>query len=234
MDLRVAGHEVFLTLHRTYCADDDSTVLQAVSKFKPLMDYLTKLNTEGFQLSSLTVRNVQYVATRIVSVTMDTLFASSKKGERDTVSECITLSDDCVCVYLPVLQMASGEKLGVLVNQCRPTIGGQAHTEAFFGVQLKPGSFSGSLTELLANASIPLDGLTVIPAPHDLIVGNEGIGPIKLLTSTKANVTEADVQTIQGLTSPCGAKLVVEPLQDILSSSSDLRATVAAALLLKA
>lgn len=227
MELRVAGNEVLLSLHRTYCAEDDSAVLQAVSKFKPLMDYLTKLNTDGFALSTLLVRNVQYVAQRIVQVHLDALFQA--KGALDTITDSITLSDESLAVYLPVV-VCSGVKYGVLVAEPLVAIGGQSIAHALCGVQSKPGAFTSAHNELLSSNGFAVDGLTSMSA-NELVVGHEGLAPSKFLTSTRV-VTEDELAALQSLAAVGGVSLVIQAVEDIVTNSQDLKATVAAALTL--
>lgn len=228
MDLRVAGHEVLLTLNKSYCCEDESMILQAVAKFKPLVDYLTKLNTEGFQLSTLTILNVSYIAQRIVYVTLDALFASIKT--RDTVSQVITLSDDVVAAYLPVVTF-NGSSFAVLVEQKRIPVGGAAVVEAFSGVQLPNGNFSGPNASLLAAANLPVDGLKSLSAT-EIVVGNEGAAPTIFLSST-TELSEAEFARLQNSVVEDDSKVVVIALEDVIGSAVDVKAAVAAALLLQ-
>ncbi|CUF39520.1 Hypothetical protein, putative [Bodo saltans] len=228
MELRVAGHEVLLTLNKSYCCEDESTILQAVAKFKPLVDYLTKLNTEGFQLSSLTILNVSYIAQRIVYVTFDALFASVKT--RDTVSQVITLSDDTVAAYLPVVKN-NDVSYAVLVEQKRIPVGGASVVEAFSGVQLTNKNFSGPNASLLAAANLPVEGLTSLTA-NEVVVGNEGSAPTVFLSST-TEVSDAELARLQSGVSEDGASIVVIALEDVISKAVDVKAAVAAALLLQ-
>lgn len=228
MELRVAGHEVLLTLNKSYCSEDESSVLQAVAKFKPLVDYLTKLSTEGFQLSTLTVKNVRYIAQRIVYVTFDALVASIKT--RDTVSQTITLSDDVLAAYLPVVT-CNGISYALLVEQKRIPCGGASVVEAFNGVQLPNGNFSGPTASLLSAVNIPVEGLKSLTT-NDIVVGNEGTAPTVFLSSTK-EVSEAELAQLQNASSEDGAKVVVIPLEDVIGTTVDVKAAVAAALILQ-
>jgi hypothetical protein len=229
MELRVAGHEVLLTLNKSYCCEDDSAVLQAVAKFKPLVDYLTKLNTEGFQLSTLTIKNVSYIAQRIVYVTVDALFASVKT--RDTVSQVITLSDEVLAAYLPVV-VCNGVSFAVLVEQQRIACGGGVLVaEAFRGVQLPNGNFSGTNAGLLTAVGLPTEGLKTL-TPSEVVVGNEGTAPMTFLTSTK-EVTESELSQLKNAAPEDGAKLVIMPLNDVIGCTTDLKAAIAVALLLQ-
>lgn len=223
MELRVAGHEVLLTLHRAYCTDDDSLVLQSVAKFKPLVDYLTRLNTDGFQLATLTIRNVEYVAQRIVQVTVDALFAAKKS--RDTVTETLTLNDDNLCVYFPIAT-CNGSSYGVLLEQDRVPCGGRRVAEAFVGAQTKPGSFHSPFAQLLIENNFPVDGLASM-TPQEVVVGNEGMPPLKFLTATK-EFTDVELAKLSS-TAIDGARLVVTSLEDILAGSADVKASTGAA-----
>lgn len=227
MELRVAGHEVLLNVHQSYCADDESAVIANVSKYKPLLDYLTKVVLDDVALSAITIRNVATISQRIASVTVDVEFV--KMGpSRERSTETIILSEDPTAVFLPTVE-SGGKRFAVLVQQPKVATGGQNVAGAFVGTNPKPGVFSGVGEDLLRTVGIDAYGLKTLNQ-RDVVLGNEGTAPVKFLSSMKI-VSEADLASIAEAADATG-KIVLMDLEDVPSMCADLKACVAASLLL--
>ena len=226
MDLRVAGHEVVLSLHRTYVSDDDVHVLQSVAKYKPLVDYLTKLHTEDFKLSNIVIRNVVLIAHRIGSITVDMLFSGAN---RETISQTVVLTDEVQSLLLPVVT-SGDEKYAVLVESARLGLCGASVPELFIGSQGKAGSFSGPHVQLLTNNGFTFEGIANL-GPAELNVGQDGQAPLRFSVVNKT-MDAAALEKLKGSATE-DAKLIVVPLLDVVRNQiGDLKTLTAVSLVL--
>lgn len=233
MDLRVSGVEVLLTLHRAYVTNDDTALLQQVSKFKPLADWITNFRPSGFTLSQITVRNVTFVAQRISSVTFDVVLVSKKDHTAD-LTQTVTLNDEPVAVVLLPIVTVGSERYGVLVSQLRLAADASAVEEAFLGHFVKDGSFECRTVGLLAAAGINTTEKNCVSlASEEFSVGEEGLPPVRFMHTTKTMTkSDFDANFNKGSATVDGV-LVARPLKEIAqSSAADLKARLAASLTL--
>ncbi len=195
MDLKVSGHEVYLCLDKTYCVEDESTILGPVSKYRPLLDWITRFRpSPDYKLAVISVRNVSWVAQRVASITVDiTLFSSKQTGVK--LEQALTLTDLPSVALIPLLDV-DGQKIAVLTKSFRLPAKDVA-SEVFVGVESKPGSVTMDNAAALAALGIDTSAHLLQPLGNgDVTIGNENLAPVKLFKTTKI-VTSAEFEQLQ-------------------------------------
>ena len=234
MEYRVGGNEVLLTLDRAYVADDDTALLQQVSRFKPLVDYLTTFKPQNVTVSTLTITNVQQIAGRVAAVRG--MLTVKHKETKDTITQPLVLADEAPSVVLPVITV--GQKhYAVLVRRPRLPVGGAEVTEAFEGTFRKEdGAFVAEGAELLKALGLQVTDKTCSALSNDdVTLGNEGSAPVKLLRASKIFTEQsfADATQTAIVSEDGSASLVVVPMEEVSTASSDLKAIVAASVFMR-
>ena len=229
MELRVGGNEVYLSMHSDNVCDDKAGTLQQVSKFKPLVDYLTKFHPTEFSIAAMTVRNVRWVAQRIVSVVVDVKFTGKN---RQSMVRSVLLSEETIHVVLPVL-VVGDKSYAVLLSSPHVLLGGANINEAFSGIFLKDGTFECEYAELLKRADLHVTdrACTALTAEDVSLDSDRSVRLMqfpKVLTQREFAATFSDA----GLPHVGDASLVVCPLSEVTSKTTDLKALLAASMIL--
>jgi hypothetical protein len=234
MEFRVGGHEVLLSLDKAYVAEDDTALLQQVSRFKPLVDYLTTFKPADLTLSTLVISNVNLIAGRVAGIRGH--ITLKHKTTKATRTEPLALSDEHRCVVLPVLSVGD-RYYAVLVRRPRLAIGGEFITEAFEGTFAKEdGAFVAEDDVLLQGIGLQVTEKTCSAlAGEDINMGVEGSAPVKVLRASKVYTEQSfDEMNKTLMVSEDGrSSLVIIPVEDVPSHSVDLKAIVAASLFLR-
>ena len=231
MDLKVSGHDVFLCLDKAYCVEDEATVLGPVSKYRPLLDWITRFRpSPDYTLSSITVRNVTWVAHRVASVSADITLQSTKQTDLKLV-QAVMLTDLPAVAILPLFQ-TEGAKVALLVNNFRLPASGVG-AEVFVGYESKPGSVALENEQALVALGFDLSAHSLLPlGSSDVTVGNEDLMPVKLFKTTKI-VSAGELEQAQEAAKKLETatfSLSFVPLGDIANTTNDLK-TVLSALL---
>lgn len=234
MEFRVGGNEVLLSLERSYVSEDDTALLQQISRFKPLVDYLTTFKPQDHVVSTLTVANVASVAGRIASI-RGTL-GLKDKASKTVTTQPLFLSDDAPAVVLPVI-LVGQRNYAVLISRPKLAIGGAVAVEAFEGSFRKDdGSFVAEGSELLKALGLQITDKTCSAlTAEDVCLGNEGLAPVKVLRASKTFSEQSFAEaTATPIVSEDGsARLVVVPMEEVAQVSSDLKANLAASVFLR-
>ena len=237
MELSVGANDIHLSLHPTYCAEDDGSVLQAVAKYKPFIDWLTRYQPAAdYSLSRVVVRNVQWIAKRIAVLAVDAelshaVVRGSEEG-KGKLTQQVILTDEPQTAVLPVLVL-NGHKYGVLIRQRRVALGGLLSEEAVSGTVTKEG-FVGLGAEELRAAGFKLGAgdLTALrTAPFSL---GDGQLPHSLVKTVHSLTIEEADGLLKGVPiadpNASGAVLIAQPFDAIIEHGTDLRAITAASL----
>lgn len=235
MEFSIGSNDVFLALHPTYCAEDDGTMLAAVSKYKPLVDWLTKYQTEGFKLSRVIVRNVQWVAKRISVLAADVELVSTERGvssSSNKLIQSVTFTDDAQAILLPVLSV-NGFSYAVVVRQRRVALGGDVSEEAITGTVTKEG-FTGLGANVLAKFGFKLNGSDLVALRTTPFSFGEGLLPQSIVKTSHA-LTQVDAQPLLDgvaleVDGSSGAVIIARLLDDVARTATDLKLLTAASL----
>jgi hypothetical protein len=232
MELRVGGNEVLLTLHAAYVTDDDTAHLQQVARFKPLLDYLTEYKPAGdVYISAMIVTNVTFIANRVASVVVDVDLKN--KATKESLVQTLALSDDVPVVVLPVLSVGT-KHYAMLVTRPAVAIGGEAIVEAFAGAFNKDGSFNATDSDLLSDVGFPVSEKTCTAlTAEEVSLGHEGQRPVRLLKANKTFTQDSYDDAFSHPVKRGDATLTLVLLEDVASVSADMKAVLAAALVLK-
>lgn len=230
MEYRVGGNEVLVTLERSYVAEDDAALLQQVTRFKPFVDYLTTFKPQDFVVSVFTISNISLIAGR-VSAVAGTLTLKHKLTKELRV-EPITLTDAATVVVLPVITVGTTH-YAVLVKRPRIAVGGASIAEAFTGHFGKDGNLVADGGDLLKALGLHVSEKTCSALSNeDIVLGHEGQAPVKIVRATKIFTEQSfDDAMATPITSEDGTSLEVIELDQVMYSTSDLKAIVAASLL---
>lgn len=225
MEFSIGSNDVFLSLHPTYCAEDDGSILQAVSKYKPLVDWLTRYQPDTYKISRITVRNIQWIAKRIAVLAVDVELTN---GERQKLVQSCTFTDDAKVVLLPVLSL-NGHLYGVVIRQRRVALGGEEIEEAITGTVGKEG-FVGTGSEVLSQFGFKLGGndLVALRGSTPFSLG-EGLATASLVKATSA-LSPDDARPLLDGIAVDGGVVVARPLAQLASTARDLKVLVAASL----
>jgi hypothetical protein len=232
MEYRVGGTEVLLTLDKAYVAEDDTALLQQVSRFKPLVDYLTTFKPQDSVVSVLTINNVTTIAGRIASIRGR--ITLKHKVTKETQTEALALSDESRAVVLPVLSVGTAQ-YAALVRRPRLAIGGALITEAFEGTFAKEdGAFVAEGSELLKALGFHITDKTCSALSSEAISFSDGNPPVKVLRASKVFTDSAFADATRSAIQSDDATLVIVPIEEVATQSTDAKAVVAASLLLRA
>ena len=234
MDLRISGTEVFVQLDKGYVAEDDAALLQEVSKFKPLADWITKFRPTDFNLSVIVIRSISKVAQRISSIVFEVTLVS--KSSKENLVQTVTLCDEPTQVVLLPILVVDGKKYGALVNSTRVALGSVNVTEAFTGFFQKDGSFeSQAATALLDPVGIATsEKYCQSLSEEDISLGDDGFPPVRPMYLEKA-ISKAEFDNFFGAsnkTTNDAGTLVAYPLEEVASNTSDIKAILTASLVL--
>jgi hypothetical protein len=233
MEFRVGGNEVLLSLDRAYIAEDDTALLQQISRFKPLVDYLTTFKPQDFVVSTLTVTNVSIIAGRISAVRG--VVTLKRKSTKATQAEPLFLSDQQPAIVLPVITVGA-RHFAVLISRPRLAIGGAPITEAFEGTFGEDGAFQTEGADLLHALGLQITEKSCSTlSSDDISIGDSGAPPFKVLRATKVFTEQSFNDAMQStIASEDGlSRLVVVPMDEVAAASTDLKANVAASLFLR-
>lgn len=231
MELRVGGNEVFLCFSRAYVAEDDAALLQQISKFKPLVDYLTTFKPQDLTVSTITVTNVTMIASRVFSIIFDLTLVHSKS--RESCTQTVKLEDSVQCVVLPILSVGTSH-YAALVARPRVALGGEFILEAFSGAFGKDGLLTAPSIGLLECVGLQVSEKTTVALSNEEICLGDELGPVRILKATKAISQQTfDDAFASAQPDELGARLVAIPLEEVITNhTSDMKAVVAATLAL--
>lgn len=189
MDLKVSGHEVLLCLDKKYCVEDESTVLVPVSKYRPLLDWITRFRPSGeYALAVISVRNCSWVAQRVSGIVIDVTLQSTKNPGLKLV-QAVSLTDLPVVTVLPVYEVNSEKYVALVVNFQLAAKG--VAGEAFSGVESKPGVVVMDQAAALAAIGVDTSAHLLQPLGNgDVTIGDENLPPVKLFKTTQYVTTE--------------------------------------------
>ena len=234
MELRIGGNETFLCLNKAFHTADENALLQQVSRFKPLVDYLTTFKPADFSLSIMSIASVTFIASRIADVTFDVTL--KHKTTKETSTQVLTLQDDTRVVVLPVMSVGN-RQYAALVRRPRVAAGGHDAVEAFCGTFAKDGSFNAEGKELLEKVgfSVAEKTCTALGNGELLSVGDEGQPGVTVLKATKVFSQASFDETFGGAPVTHGASVLAAiPLEEVAANSTDVKAVLAASLALAA
>eukprot|EP00758_Cryptobia_borreli_P015627 Tbor_TRINITY_DN6042_c2_g1::TRINITY_DN6042_c2_g1_i1::g.10638::m.10638 len=243
MELKIGSNEVFLSLHPTYCSEDDGKILLQVSEYPPLVQWLTKYHPEAsnFVLSSVTVRNIQWIAKRLLSVTADveisTKESESTNGDKpNSITQSVTFTEEPQAVLLPLI-MINGFEKAILIKQRRVALGGNDLEEAFIGTITKDG-FQGVGANTLSELGFDLSTSNLTRLCANELSFGDGLPTCTIHKVTKVMTATEMSEFLGGGIGSTSAKefeggaysLSVHSLDEIVKSGADLKALTAASL----
>ena len=231
MNISVGSHNVFLQLHPAYCSSDDGSLLQQVSKYRPLVDWLTKFRPEArlHKISQITVCNASWVAKRLESVSIDVEFVSADGSAR--ITQSFTLTDFSQTVLVPILKV-NGSQYPILIRQSRAALGGEQCEEFFVGNVTADG-FEGPNSALLKNIGFNLTPTALTELRPGNLSFADGLPPANF-AKAELDAPHSDAQEllqVGGKTFPGGITLKALTISEVLASSSDLKTILACTLL---
>jgi hypothetical protein len=240
-EFRVGGNEVLLSLSPEYRAFEEdgvtatnsgeavSNLLGNVQRFKPFVDYLTAFKAPAeCELTTVVIKNVGQIGTRIASVTCDVTLRHSKSGK--SVMQPVHLDSDVVPVaVLPVIEVTdsnnsnsnngiSAGRYAVLFSRARLALGARSVLDipiGFFEGGSGASKSSSSAKPLQVTNGIALDDLAAagFTAAHltekmcsplstgeDVVTGYEGQTPIRI-TYAKRTCSSQDVEGLLAVAS---------------------------------
>lgn len=231
MELRIGGNEVFLSLGRAFYTADENALLQQVSRFKPLIDYLTTFKPQDFTISLMSVAAVSFIANRISDVTLDVTL--KHKTTKENLQQVLTVAEETRTVVLPVM-LVGNTMYAALVQRPRVAAGGHTVVEAFAGDFAKDGTFNAEGKELLDAVGFQISEKSCTAlTKEDISLGDEGQGPVRILKASKAFSQQSFDEAFGGQPVTSGSsKLIAVPLESVAAESTDMKAVLAASLAL--
>lgn len=227
MDLKVSGHDVFLCLDKSYCTEDEGLVLAPVSKYRPLLDWITRFRpSPDYKLAIITVTNVSWVAQRVSSITADVTLQATKNSTL-TIQQAVTLTDLPTVGLLPIFDV-EGVKTAVLIQSFRLAAAGVSG-EVFLGQETKPGCVTMNNASLLDALGFDVSPHLLQPLGSDMTFGNESLASVKLFKTVKilspSELTQAQ-EAVAALASPSQQVLFVA-LSEVAQRTNDLKTALA-------
>jgi hypothetical protein len=258
-ELRIGANEVLLSLAPEYrtadsSADATATLLGAVQRFKPFIDLLTAFKAPAeCELTTVVVKNVGQIGTRISSVVLDVTLRNAKT--KAAVTQPVLLDADTVsAVVLPVIDVVDSDPnssvtatggFAVLFPRARLALGSQTLLVApvgFFSgsdagggavqnLQLTNGVTSDDLASAGFRAQHLTERMCTPLAGEDIVTGYEGQAPVRVFASRRS-CTAAELQELIAARDTLERPFVLVPLEDVAARTTDINAILAASLLL--
>ena len=232
MNLSVGSHDIFLQLHPAYCSSDDGSLLQQVSKYRPLVDWLTKFRPDAslHKLSQITICNVSWVSKRIESVALDVEFISTSEGA-PRITQSFSLTEYPQTVLIPLLKV-NGTQFPLLVRQERAALGGQVSEEAFIG-NVNADGFEGPHSAILISMGFNLAPTALTELRSGSLSFADGLPPANF-AKVELEIPQDEAQQFLeqgGKLFEGGVYVKALTQSEVLSSSSDLKTVLACTLL---
>jgi len=244
MDFKLGSRTLSLSLHPSFVTEDPRELLQSVSKYKPLQDFVLRFPVNGnVVIAQIQVLMVEFIAQRIESTTVEVGLASTKDKLAPLMLQRVTISDlNPVCV-LPVATLAEGNKKFALLLTGSSVFLAESAPQPFSGTQQSNGGGLVLQDQSILRAlgfDFSAGSLKLLGSQDGTLFGDECRPPVRLMSvsqsfpsveSLNTRITQAVAEAAKADgTSTLG--LVAVPLEEVRKSSQDLRARLAATLVL--
>ncbi|RNF07452.1 hypothetical protein TraAM80_03428 [Trypanosoma rangeli] len=224
MEIQVGEKVALLTTHKTY-RDDAEDSVRAVANYSPFCKYVEACARHGPVPSTFVIRDIRRVAHRIVGLTVD-VECDTRSGR---VVQSVDLCDSSPAIILPV-STVNDICYAILVRQRQTSVSCSFILEAFCGAVNDTGNLTAPKDELFQQLGVDLQQVRAV-SPKKYTIGNEGTAPYKIYSVT-VEMSPETLQTLQNASMIVEKSLVAMPLDEVLSTVSDVKACLAASLLL--
>ncbi|ORC92759.1 uncharacterized protein TM35_000035120 [Trypanosoma theileri] len=224
MEVLIGERAALLTTHKTY-RDDGEDSVRAVAGYPPFCNYVETCAKSGPVPSAFEIRNIRRIAQRVVGVIMD-VECETQSGK---VIQTVDLHDNSPVILFPVA-VVNDTRYALLVRQRRVSAGCKYTLEAMCGTETEENVFTGPSDEHLAALGFDLRQAYAL-SPSRYTLGNEGTAPYKVC-SVNATLSPEVLQELQNPPENVDTSLIPLPLEEVLSTVNDAKASLAVSLLL--
>ncbi|EAN94394.1 hypothetical protein TcCL_ESM04005 [Trypanosoma cruzi] len=224
MEIQLGEKVALLTTHKTY-RDDLEDGVRAVARYLPFCKYVATCAEHGPVPSTFIIRSIRRVAQRIVGLIMD-VECVTRSGK---IVQTVDICDSNPVIIFPVATV-NGIRYAILVRKRQVSVGCNFIVEALCGVENNDGSFTIPNDELLIPLGVDLQKTHALSSKR-YTIGNEGTTPYKVYSVT-LEMTPETLQKLQNTSKDLENALIALPLDEVLSTVGDVKASLAASLLL--